>query len=51
MSPDEIEKKAEAEYVAAREPGRGQIPWADLPEFRKAYWRELVKGNAGAALG
>lgn len=51
MTDPEIEAKAKAEYEAAREPGTVQIPWEDLPEFRRDYWRELVKGNAGASEG
>jgi hypothetical protein len=51
LSPAQIEAKARAEYEAAREPGEAQIPWGDLPEFRRAYWREIAQGNAGASLG
>lgn len=48
MTEDEIEKKARAEYEATRE--RGDSPWSDLPEFRRAVWRDLFQGNAGAAV-
>jgi hypothetical protein len=50
MSPAEVEAKARAEYEAAREPGEAQIPWLDLPEFRRQFWREIAQGNAGASL-
>lgn len=51
LDAQEVEAKARAEYHAAREPGMVQVPWDDLPEFRRAYWREIVKGNAGASEG
>lgn len=47
----EVEAKARAEYQAAPEPGQPQLPWEDLPEYRRAFWREIVRGNAGAAEG
>ena len=51
MTRDEIERKARAEYEAARTPGETLRPWADLAEFRKDFWRELVEGDASAAEG
>lgn len=48
MTDDEIERKAKAEYEASAESGL-QLPWAEIPETRRAMWREIVQGNAGAA--
>ena len=48
MTEDEIERKAKAEYEASAESGL-QLPWAEIPEARRAMWREVVQGNAGAA--
>ena len=47
MSDDELEKKARAEYEAAREP-RDPV-WPDLPGYRQALWRERILGAAGVA--
>lgn len=51
MTDDEIEKMARAEYEAARQPDKAQIPWNDLPQVRRDYWRELVRHSPGAAAG
>jgi hypothetical protein len=47
MTDDEIERQAQAEYESSAESGL-QLPWAEIPETRRAMWREIVKGNAGA---
>jgi hypothetical protein len=41
MTDDEIELKAKAEYEASAESGL-QLPWTEIPEARRAMWRELV---------
>jgi len=48
MTDDEIERQAKAEYEASAESGL-QLPWAEIPGTRRAMWREIVQGNAGAA--
>jgi hypothetical protein len=46
MTDDEIERQAKAEYEASTESDL-QLPWAEIPEARRAMWRELVQDNAG----
>jgi hypothetical protein len=50
MTHEEIELEARAAYEAAREDGQAQLPWGDLPAFAQNVWRDLAKGNAGAAV-
>jgi predicted ATPase len=50
MTQDEIEQAARESYEASREDGQSQLPWADLPAFAQNVWRDLVRGNAGAAV-
>ena len=50
MTDDEIERQARAEYEASAESGL-PLPWEELPEYRRAFWREVVQGNAGASEG
>jgi hypothetical protein len=50
LSQEELDRQAD--YLrSVGEPEAPRIPWPDLPEFMKNYWRELARGNAGAALG
>lgn len=45
------ERRAQELYAAAREDFEVQLPWADLPDVQRNYWREIAKGNAGASMG
>lgn len=51
MNEQDLERAARDLYDAAEDDFENPPAWDDLPEVQKGFWRELAKGNAGAAIG
>jgi hypothetical protein len=50
VSAEELDRQAD--YLrSVGEPDRPVKPWAELSEAERGFFREIARGNAGAALG